>query len=172
MIPIHNEGIAKTEASSYRPISLTSCIVKVLERIINTRLKWFLESKNLLASEQAGFREHHCTGDLTTYLAQEIEDGFQHKKQTLTVWIDLQKAFDTIWTAGTLLKLKKCNIAGNMFCWIKSYLHNRRARVVIDNIKRMKMLIRHGVPQGEVISPTFFLVFINYIIKKFPSQVM
>ena len=115
MIPIHKKGKAKTEVSNYRPISLTSCIVKVLERIINTRLKWFLESENLLASEQAGFREHHCTEDQTTYLAQEIEDGFQHKKQTLTVWIDLQKAFDTVWTDGLLLKLKKCNIAGNMF---------------------------------------------------------
>ena len=67
---------AKTEASSYRLISLTSCIVKVLERIINTRLKWFLESEKFLASEQDGFREHHCTEDQTTYLAQEIEVGF------------------------------------------------------------------------------------------------
>ena len=123
MIPIHKKGKAKTEASSYRPISLTSCIVKVLERIINTRLKWLMESENLLASGQASFREHHCTEDQTTYLAQEIEDGFQHKKQTLTVWIDLQKTFDTVWTDGLLLKLKKCNIAGNMFGWIKSYLH-------------------------------------------------
>ena len=125
----------------------------------------------MLAEEQAGFREHHCTEDQTTYLAQEIEDGFQHKKQTLTVWIDLQKAFDTVWTDGLLLKLKKCNIAGNMFRWIKSYLHNRRARVVIDNTKSKKILLRHGVPQGGVISPTLFLVFINDLIKIFPSSV-
>ena len=138
-IPIHIKGKAKTDVSSYRPISLTSCIVKVLERIINTRLKWLLESENLLASEQAGFREHHCTEDQTTYLAQELEDGFQHKKQTFIVWVDLQKAFDTVWTDGLLLKLKKCNIAGNMFCWIKSYLHNRRARVVIYNTKSKKI---------------------------------
>ena len=56
MIPMHKKGNAKTEASSYRPIRLTSCIVKVPERVINTRLKWFLESEKLLASEQAGFR--------------------------------------------------------------------------------------------------------------------
>ena len=119
MIPIHKKGKAKAEASSYRPISLTSCIAKVLERIINIRLKWFLKSERLLDSEeQAGFREHHCTEDQTTYRAQEIEDGFQHKKQTLTVWINLQKAFDTVWTDSLLLKVKKCNIAGNMFRWI------------------------------------------------------
>ena len=125
----------------------------------------------MLASEQAGFREHHCTEDQTTYLAQEIEDGFQHKKQTLTVWTNLHKAFDTVWTDDLLLKLKKFNIAGNMFGWIKSNLHNRRARVVIDNTKSKKILLRHGVPQGGVISPTLFLVFINNLINKFPSPV-
>ena len=71
---------------------MTRCIVKVLERIINTRLKWFIESEKLLASEQAGFREYHCTEDQTTYIAHEIEDEFQHNKQTLTVWIDLQNS--------------------------------------------------------------------------------
>ena len=62
------------------PTKRQVCIVTVLERIINTRLKWFLESENLLASEQAGFREHHCIEDQTTYIAQEIEYGFQHQK--------------------------------------------------------------------------------------------
>ena len=112
-----------------------------------------------------------CTYKSSTYPAQEIEDGFQHKKQTLTAWVDLQKAFDTVWTDGLLLNLKKCNIAGNMFCWIKSYLHNWRARVVIDNTKSKKILLRHGVSQGRVISPTLFLVFINDLIKKNPSPV-
>ena len=111
----------------------------------------------VVASEQAGFWEHHCTVDRTTYLAQEIEDGFQHKKQTLTVWIDLQKTFHTVWTDGLLLKLKKCNIARNMFRWIKSHLHNRRARLFIDNTKSKKILLRHEVPQGGVISPTIFI---------------
>ena len=119
MIPKH----LKNRFSSYRPISLTSCTVKVLARIINTRLKWFLKSEQLLASEQAGFREYHCTEDQAIYLAQEIEDGFHHKNQTLTVSIDLQKAFDKVWTDGLLLKRKKWNITVNKFLWIKSNLH-------------------------------------------------
>ena len=77
MIPIHKPRKSKTEATSYRPISLTSCMVKLLERIINTRLKWFLETEKLHVPQQAGFREHQFTEDQTTYLAQEIEDGFQ-----------------------------------------------------------------------------------------------
>ena len=84
MIPMHKPGKAKTEATSYRPISLTSCMVKLLERIINTRLKWFLETEKLLVPQQAGFREHKYTEDETTYPAQKI-DGFQRRKQTLSV---------------------------------------------------------------------------------------
>ena len=82
MIPIHKPGKTKTEATSYRSISLTSCMAKLLEQIINTRLKWFLETEKLLVPQQAGFREHQCTKDQTTYLAQEIEDEFQCKKLT------------------------------------------------------------------------------------------
>ena len=81
MIPIHEPGKAKTEATSYRPISLTSCVVKLLERIINTRLKWCLETEKLLVPQQVGFREHQCTEDQTTYLPHEIEDGFQRKNK-------------------------------------------------------------------------------------------
>ena len=73
MIPIHKKSEARTEASSYRPISLTSCKVNILEMIINTRLKWFIESVKVLSSEQAGFRKYHCTENQTTYLAQEID---------------------------------------------------------------------------------------------------
>ena len=93
MIPIHKKGKSKTETTSYRPISLTSCVVKLLERIINARMKLYLEAEQLLSPQQAGFRENHCTEDQTTYLAQEIEYGFQQNKQTLAIWINLQKHF-------------------------------------------------------------------------------
>ena len=95
MIPIHKLGIDKTEATSYRPISLTSCMVKLLERIINTRLKWFILTEKLLVTKQVGFREHKCTEDQTTYLAQEIEDGFQPKKIKFQCGL-IYKAFDKL----------------------------------------------------------------------------
>ena len=93
MMPVHKPGKKRNEASSYRPISLTSCIGKTMERMINTRLSWYLESNNIITPEQAGFRQHHSTEDQVTYIAQKIEDGFQDKRHTLTVWLDMEKAF-------------------------------------------------------------------------------
>ena len=124
-----------------------------------------------LVPEQAGFRKFHSTEDQVTYLSQEIEDAFQEQKVTFATWIDLQKAFDKVWTDGLLVKMQRCGIAGNMLRWIKSYLHNRRARVTVDGRKGKKVLLRHGVPQGGVLSPTLFLIFINDLIEDLPKGI-
>ena len=129
--------------------------MKTIEKIVNERLKWYLETENLLAPEQAGFRQFRSTEDQATYLSQEIEYAFQKQKLVLVSWIDLQKAFDKVWMEGLLVKLLRNGIASNMFNWIKSYLYNRRARVSVDRIHSKKILLRHGVPQGGVLSPTW-----------------
>jgi len=82
MIPILKKGKDTEHAASYRPISLTSCVGKTMERVANQRLKWYMETNDLLAPELAGFRQLRATEDQTTYLAQEIEDAFQEKKVT------------------------------------------------------------------------------------------
>ena len=89
MVPIHKKGKVRANTDSYRPISLTSC--KLMERMINIRLVWHLEKNNIITPEQADFRQHHSTEDQVTYIAQKIEDGFQDKQHTLTVWIDMEK---------------------------------------------------------------------------------
>ena len=93
MIPVHKKGKNRKDVNSYRPISLLSCIGKLLERMVNTRLTWHLERNNIYANEQAGFRQNLSTEDQVTYIAQKIEDGFQKKQHTLTVWIDMEKGF-------------------------------------------------------------------------------
>ena len=168
MIPIHKKGKDPKKAASYRPISLTSCVGKTMERIVNTRLKWYLETNNLLATQQAGFRQFRSTEDQTTYLSQEIEDAFQEQKVVLAAWIDLQRAFDKVWTDGLQVKLMRNGVGGHMLTWIKSYLYNRRARVSLDQTNSRKFLLRHGVPQGGVLSPILFLFFINDLVSDLP----
>ena len=104
-------------------------------------------------------------------LSQEIEDAFQEQKLVLVSWIDLQKAFDKVWMEGLLVKLLRNGIASNIFNWIKSCLYNRRVRVSTDRIHSKKMLLRHGVPQGGVLSPTSFLLFINDLVSELPKGV-
>ena len=171
MIPILKKGKNKTKAVSYRPISLTSCVCKTMERIVNQRMQWYLETESLIAPEQAGFRQHRSTEDQTTHLAQAIEDAFQAKKVMLAAFIDLQKAFDKVWKDGLLVKLLRCGIHGNMYRWTKSYLHNRRARVLVNGQCGQKVLLRQGVPQGGVLSPTLFILFINDIVADLPKGI-
>ena len=128
MIPILKRGKDKSKAESYRPISLTSCVGKLMERLINTRLMWHLEEKKHITPEHAAFRQDRSTEDQITYIAQAIEDAFQDKKHTLAVWIDLEKAFDKVWKEGLKLKLHQCGVAGRMFKWIGQYMHNRKAK--------------------------------------------
>ena len=171
MIPIHKKGKDKRKSPSYRPISLTSCVVKSMERIVNGRLMYYLETEKILSEEQAGFRQFRSTEDQVTYLSQEIEDTFQDKKVMLTTWIDLQKAFDKVWTDGLLVKLQRCGIGGKMYKWISSFLMNRKARVKVDGKYSRQFLLRHGVPQGGVISPTLFLIFIDDLLTKLPRGI-
>ena len=171
MIPVLKKGKNKSKAVSYRPISLTSCVCKTMERIINQRLQWYLEEEQIIVPEQAGFRRYRSTEDQTTHLAQVIEDAFQAQKVTLAVFIDLQKAFDKVWKDGLLVKLLRNGIRGNMYQWTKSYLHNRRARVLVDGRCGRKILLRQGVPQGGVLSPTLFILFINDIVTELPKGV-
>ena len=171
MIPILKKGKNKTNVQSYRPISLTSCVCKTMERIVNQRLQNYLESESIIVTEQAGFRQYRSTEDQTTHLSQVIEDAFQAQKVTLVTFIDLQKAFDKVWKEGLLVKLLRYGIRGNMYRWTKSYLYNRRARVLVDGHCSHKVLLRQGVPQGGVLSPTLFILFVNDLVPELPKGV-
>ena len=96
VIPILKNGKPKEDPSSYRPISLTSCICKVAERMINARLYWWLENSHLLNPNQAGFRRGRQTIDQLIRLTQGVADGFQDGEHTAAVFVDLQQAYDHV----------------------------------------------------------------------------
>ena len=105
IIPIPKLGKDKTEATNYRPIALTSCICKTMERMINDRLIWFLESNNLISGNQAGFRKNYSTNDHLVRLESFIRDAFIKKEHCVAIFFDLEKAYDTTWKYGIMKDL-------------------------------------------------------------------
>ena len=171
IVPILKKGKDKYIKDSYRPISLLSCLGKTMERIINRRLQYHLEKNGLLIPTQSGYRKNRSTEDQVTLLTQDIEDGFQQKLKTLAIFVDLSRAFDKVWKEGLLFKLLQKKVCGRMFSWIQSYLFNRTARVKLEGHISTLVKIREGVPQGGVISPTLFTIFIDDIADQLSTHI-
>jgi len=131
IIPIPNPNIDLSLPSSYRPIALTSCMCKITETMINSRLIWYLENNHLLSSTQSGFRKNRSTLDQLVALETSIQKAFLNKEFDLSVFLDFQKAYNMLWRDGLLLK--KMDIAGNMYGWIPDFLHNRSISVRINS---------------------------------------
>ena len=174
IIPILKPGKMETDPGSYRPISLTSCLCKINERMVLNRLNWLIDSKEIMNPNQAGFQKHKSTEDQLVRIQQEILDGFNNRpkaKRTLMVLIDFSRAFDTVWRKGLLLKLLDYKIPKCMIKWIKEFLSDRTARVEIEGTKSKPFKLEEGVPQGGVISPKLFTLFINDITQQLPETV-
>ena len=116
--------------------------------MLNRCLQHHLKKNGLLSPSQSGFRKNRSTEDQETLDTQDIEKGFQQKMTTLTVFVDLTKAFNKVWKEGLLFKLLRKRACGNMYSWIQSYLFQRPARVRLDGQTSSLVKIREGVPQG------------------------
>ena len=132
MTPILKKGKPADKPHSYRPISLTSCLGKVAERMINSRLYHWLEKNKILNNAQAGFRKSSRTEDQLFRFVQSTMDGFQQGKHTSAVFIDLQQAYDRVWRKGILMKMVNIGIHGTMLQWIHVFLSNRTIQTSID----------------------------------------
>ena len=159
--PILKKGKPTEQPQSYRPISLTSCVGKLVERIINNRLYCWLEKKNLINRNQAGFRQGCRTEDQLFRFTQEVIDGFQKENSTVAVFIDLQQAYDRVWRKGLLIKMHKLGIYGKMFKWIQAFLKERTISTRLNNTTSSKRTLEEGLPQGSSLSCTLFNIFIN-----------
>jgi hypothetical protein len=109
-------GKPADKATFYRPISLTSCLGKLFERLLTHRLNWFVETKNLLGPEQAGFRKSRCTTNRLVKIDLDIKRGFKEKESTVAVFLDIDKAYDTVWTKGFSTNSRK--LASRELPWL------------------------------------------------------
>ena len=146
---------------SYRPISLTSALVKVFERMLLERLVSFLDSKRFFSAAQSGFRQHHSTLDQVYRLIARVQESFQRREYVSVAFLDIVAAFDCVWHEGLLYKLHKAGVTGRAWRWIKAFLTDRRFRVVADGQQSDWFSIGAGVPQGSILGPFLFLIFIN-----------
>ena len=162
VIPIHKKN-DKQVISNYRPISLLPICSKIFERIIFNNLYKHLSDNELFSSNQSGFRSNDSCVHQLIKITHDIYKAFDTNPslETRGIFLDLSKAFDRVWHEGLLYKLKNVGVEGNLFDLIYSFLSNRHQRVVLNGQESNWRLIQAGVPQGSILGPLFFLIYIN-----------
>jgi len=141
-----------------------------MERMINRRLQHFLESQAILKPYQSGFRLSHSTLDPLTVLESDASKAIQSKQYCIAVFLDITKAFDTVWHHGLLNSMAQLGLSGNLPCFIQNFLNNRSFKVRVQTSFSTSCTISKGVPQGSVISPTLFSIAINDVFNNCPQH--
>ena len=161
--PIRKYNKKRGELDSYRPISLTSIVCKLMERIITQRLKWFSNKYNIITPLQSGFTEKRSVLDNLSRLDTDIHKTVLEHKYLIAIFLDFEKAFDIVNRDILINKLKCYGFSGNILSWIVSFLGDRSFQVKINNSLSTCKPSNIGLPQGSVLSPFLFSFFINDI---------
>ena len=163
--PIPKQGKSRKEVGNYRPISLTSHIGQIYERIVKQRLNHFCERKGVIPLCQAGFRTGHGVSDHLVRLGARVRRARLRRRALYSCFFDVRRAYDTVWHGRLLRKVKEVGLSGQMYNFVKAFLSNRTFQVrwkgTLSNSQRLDM----GVPQGSVIAPLLFSIMLYDINK-------
>lgn len=158
--PVYKGG-DRDSINNYRPISVLPAISKILEKLLNKRLLNYLEKFKILSPSQFGFRKGISTEGAVSALSSLVSEQLDSGNKCLAVFLDLKKAFDTVSHPILVHKLEKIGIRGTPLSLFKDYLSNRRQKVKLGNCVSDCVEVSYGVPQGSVLGPTLFLVYLN-----------
>ena len=162
VVPIH-KGDSVLTVSNYRPISLLPIFSKIMERLVYNQFITFIEKHNLLSNLQFGFQKNRSTEQAIASIISNINNAFSKKQSSYCIFLDFAKAFDTVNHEILVKKLEYYGVRGKSLALFQSYLSNRTQVVEVNGATSEKGLIKHGVPQGSILGPLLFLLYINDI---------
>ena len=158
--PIFKKGDRSTP-SNYRPISLTAVCRKVMEHILHSQVMQHLDHHNILSDSQYGFRKKRSCDSQLILIIQDLASSLEDGEQIDAVLLDFSKAFDKVPHQRLLLKLQHYGIRGHLLSWIESFLTGRSQKVLVEGKSSSSVPVASGVPQGTVLGPMLFLLYIN-----------
>lgn len=150
-----------SDLNNYRPVSKLPVLAKVFESMVNDQMKEYLLSHNILNAFQSEFRAGHSTITATTVVTNDLITALDRRQHCAALFVDLTKAFDLVDHALLLQRLKSIGLGNSALSWFKNYLSDRTQCVVVDNYTSSIVRVRKGVPQGSLLAPLLFSIFIN-----------